>query len=225
MLMSPTLASGPRFQPPLIARPPEPDAIRLIGVTISLGRDQEVFGEGEPANHVYKVVHGAVRGFRVLSDGRRQICDFYFPGDVFGVEPRDEYRYTAEALTGTVLVVARRGVLGENSGEDGDTGAARRLWALAMSELRRSQDHAVTLGRRSASERVACFLMDMAQRLKADETIELPMSRQDIADYLGLTIETVSRTLTQLQISGAISLTSCRSVRLRKPRALAELCG
>jgi CRP/FNR family nitrogen fixation transcriptional regulator len=94
-----------------------------------------------------------------------------------------------------------------------------------MAELRRSQDHALTLGRRSASERVASFLMDLATRIGDGEHVELPMSRQDMADYLGLTIETVSRTLTQLQVSGAIGLTGCRSIHLRKPRALAELCA
>jgi CRP/FNR family transcriptional regulator/CRP/FNR family nitrogen fixation transcriptional regulator len=204
-----------------MARPAELDTIRLIGATMSLARDQEVFGEGEPADYVYSVVRGAVRGFRVLSDGRRQICDFYLPGDLFGIEPGDEHRATAEALTSTVLVVARRRVLGEDS----DTGAARRLWVLAMTELARSQDHAVTLGRRSASERVASFLMDMAQRLGSEETIELPMSRQDIADYLGLTIETVSRTFTHFQASGLISLSGCRCIHLRRRRALAELCN
>src|SRR5277367_6499241 len=109
-------ALAPRM--PQEARPaalPESDGIRLIGVTTRLMRDQEVFGEGEPADHVYKVVRGAVRGFRVLSDGRRQICDFYLPGDVFGIERGPEHRITAEALTDTMLVVARRSSLGHES--------------------------------------------------------------------------------------------------------------
>ena len=202
-------------------RSPEVDAIRLIGMTTHVMRDQEVFGEGEPADHVYKVVRGAVRGFRVLSDGRRQICDFYLPGDIFGIERGAEHRITAEALTDTVLVVGRRSALAHEN--DGAT--ARRLWELAMIELGRSQDHALTLGRRSAAERVAGFLVDMADRIGDGEHVELPMSRQDIADYLGLTIETVSRTLTQLQISALIELAGCRSIHLRKPRALAELCA
>jgi CRP/FNR family transcriptional regulator, nitrogen fixation regulation protein len=208
--------------------PPQPmadvadgDGIRLIGVTMHLGRDQEIFGEGEPADQVYKVVRGAVRGFRVLSDGRRQICDFYLPGDVFGIEPGREHRITAEALTDTILVVARRSMLSDET----DQAAARRLWSLAMTELQRSQDHALTLGRRSATERVASFLVDMANRLHSGDGLELPMSRQDIADYLGLTIETVSRTLTQLQVSGLIKLNGCRSIELRRPRSLADLCA
>jgi len=201
--------------------PSQDNAIRLIGITMHVSRDQEVFGEGEPAEQVFKVVRGAVRAFRVLSDGRRQICDFYLPGDLFGLEAGGEHRVTTEALTDTVLVVARRAALGD---ED-DPVAARRLWRLAMSELQRSHDHALTLGRRSASERVANFLVEMVERLGGGDSLELPMTRQDIADYLGLTIETVSRTLTQLQVSGLIKLAGCRSINLRKPRALAEFCA
>jgi CRP/FNR family transcriptional regulator, nitrogen fixation regulation protein len=199
----------------------ESEGIRLIGMTTHVMRDQEVFGEGEPADHVYKVVRGAVRGFRVLSDGRRQICDFYLPGDIFGIERGAEHRIAAEALTDTILVVARRSSLGD----DGAGVMAQRLWNLAMIELGRSHDHALALGRQSAGERVAGFLVDMADRIGDGETVQLPMSRQDIADYLGLTIETVSRTLTQLQISGLIALAGCRSIHLSKPRALAELCA
>ena len=208
-----------RAPAPQVSR--EPEGVRLIGMTTHVARDQEVFGEGEPADHVYKVVRGAVRGFRVLSDGRRQICDFYLPGDIFGIERGADHTITAEALTGAILVVARR----SNLSHDGSSTMARSLWDLAMIELGRSHDHALTLGRRSAGERVARFLVDMADRIGDGEGVELPMSRQDIADYLGLTIETVSRTLTQLQVSGLIRLTGCRSIHLRNPRALAELCA
>ncbi len=221
MQMSPMVTAPRPYVPTATMRTPAPEAIRLIGVTVHLSRDQEVFGEGEPADQVFKVVRGAVRCFRVLSDGRRQICDFYLPGDVFGIEPGQDRRTTAEALTDTVLVAARRSTVVE----DEDSGTARRLWALAMADLQRSQDHALTLGRRSANERVASFLVDMAARLGDVDNLELPMTRQDIADYLGLTIETVSRTLTHLQVSGLIKLAGCRSIHLRKPRALAELCA
>lgn len=207
--------------PAIVARAVEPDAIRLIGVTLHVSRDQEIFGEGEPADQVYKVVSGAVRTFRVLSDGRRQICDFHVPGDIFGLELDADHRTTAEAISETVLVVARRSTLGDER----DGAAVRRLWTLAMNDLRRSQDHAVTLGRRSASERVASFLTDMAERLGGGDVLDLPMSRQDMADYLGLTIETVSRTLTQLQVAGLIKLTGCRSIHLCKSKALVELCA
>jgi CRP/FNR family nitrogen fixation transcriptional regulator len=211
------LATAGSFPPPLA--PPESDSeVRLIGATRTYGRDQEIFGEGDPADCVYQVVSGAVRAFRVLTDGRRQIADFYLPGDVFGIELGNERRSAAEALGETVVVVARRQTLMAEPEE------GARLWRLALCQLQRSQDHVLTLGRRSALERVASFLVDMAERLDADREFDLPMSRQDMADFLGLTIETVSRTLTQLQADGLIAFSGCRRVRLARPTALAELC-
>ena len=192
----------------------------LVGATRAYARDQEVYGEGERADHVYSVLSGAVRSFRVLADGRRQISDFYLPGDVFGVEFDPDHRESVEALSETMLVVTRRCALA-----DEDDGAmARRLWRLAVDQLRRSQDHVLTLGCRTANERVASFLTDLAERIGDAGGLELPMSRQDIADYLGLTIETVSRTLTQFQVAGMIALHGCRSIHFLKRRALADLC-
>jgi len=194
------------------------DQIRLIGAAKIFGRDQEIYGEGAPADFVYRVTSGAVRCFRVLSDGRRQISDFYLPGDIFGVELDLEHRVAAEAIVDTVVIAARRGSVASQS-EQGP-----RLWRHALCELRRSQEHVLTLGRRSAVERVASFLVDLARRTDAGDELQLPMSRQDIADYLGLTIETVSRTLTQMQSRGLIGLSGCRRVRLMRPAELAELC-
>src|SRR5215469_7562676 len=202
---------------PRMAELGAPDEIRLVGVTKAFGRDQAIYGEGDGAEQVYKVISGAVRAFRVLADGRRQISDFYLPGDVFGVELDREHRSGAEALGPTILLVARRSVVAE------DPEQGQRLWRHALRQLRRSQDQVLTLGRRSASERVASFLVDLAERLRTGDEIELPMSRQDMADYLGLTIETVSRTVTQLQGVGLIRLTGCRRVRLARPQALAAL--
>jgi len=202
-------------------RSPEPsasDEIRLVGVAKSFGRDQAIYAEGDAADFVYKVISGAVRTFRVLADGRRQISDFYLPGDVFGVELDGERRSGAEAICETVLLVARRSAVAE------DPAQGQRLWRHALRQLRRSQDQALTLGRRSASERVASFLLDLAQRLGSGDELELPMSRQDMADYLGLTIETVSRTVTQMQGGGLIRLAGCRRVQLTRPAALTELC-
>jgi CRP/FNR family transcriptional regulator, nitrogen fixation regulation protein len=168
------------------------------------------------------VVSGAARAVRLLADGRRQIADFYLPGDVFGVELGERRRGAAEALGETVLLVARRTSLAGRPDQGGG------LWRLALRDLQRSQEHVLTLGRRSASERLASFLIDLAERLDAPSLrlgeFALPMSRQDIADYLGLTIETVSRTLTQLQADGLVRLNGVRRVRLPRPAALAELC-
>jgi CRP/FNR family nitrogen fixation transcriptional regulator len=198
-----------------------PEPIDFIGAVAAYGRDQEIFGQGEPARQVYKVRSGAVRCFKLLSDGRRQISDFYLPGDVFGVEAGAEHRVTAEALTDTVLTVARRAALTE--GED-QIGRAQALWRLAVADLQRSQDHALTLGRRSATERVASFLVDIANRLGNARNVVLPMTRQDMADYLGLTIETVSRTLSHLQCAGVIRIGSCRAIELLDRESLLNLC-
>lgn len=192
--------------------------IKLIGIAKTFTKDQEIFGEGEATDVVYKVAAGAVRSFRILADGRRQIADFYLPGDVFGVELGQQRRSTVEAVGDAVVVVARRATL------IADPDNADRLWRHALQELQRTQDHVLTVGRRSATERVACFLLDLAGRLGASADVELPMSRQDIADFLGLTIETVSRTLTQMQVDGLIDVSGCRRVRLIRRAVLAELC-
>jgi CRP/FNR family nitrogen fixation transcriptional regulator len=194
------------------------EEVRLVGATRSFGRDQEVFGEGEPSDYVYKVASGAVRSFRILADGRRQISEFHLPGDVFGIELDDARRIAAEAIVEATLVVARRSQL------LADAAGGSALWRKACGDLRRSQDHALTLGRRSASERVAAFLLEMAERTEAGAVLDLPMSRQDIADYLGLTIETVSRTITGLQAEGLIDARCCRRIRLLDKAALEELC-
>jgi CRP/FNR family nitrogen fixation transcriptional regulator len=204
---------------PATATPgPELGEIKLIGVAHSFGRDQQIFGEGEKATYVYKVISGAVRSLRLLADGRRQITDFYLPGDVFGVELDTEHAGSAEAVGETVLIVARRSVFAA------DADFAERLWRHALAELGRSLDHVLTLGRRSAAERVASFLIDLAARLHTHGELTLPMTRQDIADYLGLTIETVSRSLSQLQAEGLIQTGGGRQVRFMRPSALAELC-
>ena len=192
--------------------------IKLIGMAKSFSRDQEIFAEGEAADWVYKVVSGSVRQVRGLADGRRQICDFYLPGDIFGIEGGAERQAGAEAVTDAVVIVARRSSL------FADPQGAGILWRLAVRDLRRCQDHVLTLGRRTAAERVAQFMLELADRLGAGEMLELPMSRQDIADYLGLTIETVSRTFTQLQSEGLIEVHCCRKVRLARRAALADLC-
>jgi CRP/FNR family transcriptional regulator, nitrogen fixation regulation protein len=194
------------------------EEIKLTGALRAFGRDQEVFGEGEPADYVYKVASGAVRSFRILADGRRQIAEFHLPGDVFGIELDAARRIAAEAVGEATLVVARRTQL------FADEAGGPALWRKACGDLRRSQDHALTLGRRSASERVAAFFLEMAERTEAGDILDLPMSRQDIADYLGLTIETVSRTITGLQADGLIDATCCRRIRLLDKHALAQLC-
>lgn len=195
-------------------------SIRLVGVTRPYTQGQEIYGEGARADHVYGIISGAVRTYRVLADGRRQIFSFGLPGDVFGFDTGPERGMSVEALGDSMLVVTRRATLVDG----GDAALSHSLWRLAADDLRRSQDHVLTLGRRTARERVAHFLNTLAARLGGGPFLDLPMSRQDIADYLGLTIETVSRTLTQFQIDGLIRLDGCRRVALCRPRALIAFC-
>lgn len=194
----------------------------LMGATLNFGRNVEVFGEGEEAEYFYQVKTGCVRAYRILNDGRRQVCNFYLPGDVFGIEAGDEHSFSTEAVVPSTITVVKRSLL--QSRASGDSTLARQLFDLSVAELRRAQGHILLLIK-SAQERVAGFLLEMASRKKTAGEIELPMSRQDIADYLGLTIETVSRTLTQLEEAATIALPSARRILLRNRAALVRLNG
>jgi CRP/FNR family transcriptional regulator, nitrogen fixation regulation protein len=192
----------------------------MMGAPMSFTRNEEIYGEAEAADYLYKVVTGAVRMYKVLNDGRRQIGAFYLPGDMFGFEPGEEHACSAEAVgDATVLVFKRTAVLALASR---DADVARQLWEITARELDRSQKHSLLLIL-SAQERVASFLIEMAGRSRAGGEIELPMSRQDIADYLGLTIETVSRTLTQLESVGAIGVPAARRITFRNAGTLNRL--
>ena len=199
------------------------DALGVDGVRMAYGRNEEIFGESEPAACVFRVLSGVVRTYRILADGRRQIAEFFLPGDVFGLESGLDHRTSAEAVCDGEVLAMRRTQLAERASADGQV--AHKLWALTLHHLRRSEEHMLVLGRKNASERLAWFLLDMAERIPADDKVELPMSRQDIADYLGLTIETVSRTMTQLQDDAVIALPACRLVRLIDRHALAQLAA
>jgi CRP/FNR family transcriptional regulator, nitrogen fixation regulation protein len=197
------------------------DVFSLIGAPLNVERNAEIYGEGEPAEYVYCVTRGVVRTYKLLSDGRRQINAFLLPGDVFGLEDTDEHRFTAEAVCDTTVAFVKRSTLVEVAGRISDV--ARDMWMIASAELRRAHDHMLLLGRKSAQERIAAFLMEMASRADQTDLVELPMSRLDIADYLGLTIETVSRTLTLLESASTIELPSTRRIRLRNKAALSRL--
>ncbi len=197
------------------------DAFALLGASMRFDRNIEIYGEDEPAEYVYKVVSGAVRSYKLLSDGRRQIGAFHLPGDIFGLEVGDDHRFTAEAIADCVILVARRSAIIAHAARDPEM--ARALWAVTAGDLERAQDHLLLLGRKNAQERVATFLLEMAARESSATEVELPMSRQDIADYLGLTIETVSRTLTQLEGEAAIEIPTSRRIRLRDRSALRRL--
>jgi CRP/FNR family transcriptional regulator, nitrogen fixation regulation protein len=195
-------------------------ALEAMGSQMRFASNEEIFGEGEPAEYVYKVAKGAVRTYKILCDGRRQIGGFYLPGDIFGLEIGKEHQFSAEAINNVTVLVARRCSIISLAERDCD--AARELWSFTGRELNRVQEHLLLLVK-SAQQRVASFLLEMSTRLHATDAIELPMSRQDIADYLGLTIETVSRTMTQLASEHTIGLPSSRRIVLRNSRALRQL--
>jgi CRP/FNR family nitrogen fixation transcriptional regulator len=194
--------------------------IERLGTRESVAKDAEIYVQSEPVERIYRVVSGAVRTTRLLSDGRRQVGEFYFPGDVFGLETGPEHRYSAEALCDSVVLSVKRATLrsGEASAE-----LDRMIWEATAHELDRTQDHLLMLGRKTASERVASFLRGVIQRTGGQG--DLPMTRQDIADYLGLTIETVSRMLSQLQSSAVVEFDALRHFRVRNPQALERLAA
>jgi CRP/FNR family transcriptional regulator, nitrogen fixation regulation protein len=198
-------------------------SMEMMGASMPFARNVEVYGEDEPAEYVYKVISGAVRTYKLLGDGRRQIGSFYLPGDIFGLEAGEQHRFTAEAVTdSTILVIKRSAVV---SLARSDQELSHELWQWTAHELEHVQTQVLLLGRKNAQERVVAFLLEMAGRAPAATAVELPMCRQDIADYLGLTIETVSRTLTHLEQAAAISLPTARRIVLRNRAALDRLNG
>ena len=171
----------------------------------SYKRGMEIYGENEPADYVYQVKEGAVRSYKLLSDGRRQIGAFHLVGDIFGVTSGENHRFTTEAIEDTTLRVIRRRKL--VSMATTDAVLARKLLNLTAMDLRHAEDHLLLLGRKDALERVATFLLEMDMRLATAGVMTLPMARHDIADYLGLTVETVSRSLSRLRKMGALEFT------------------
>jgi CRP-like cAMP-binding protein len=188
---------------------------------MSFGRNAEIYGEGEPAGNVYKVVSGVVRISKLLPDGRRQISAFHMPGDMFGFEAGDLHHASAEAVT-PVKVIAYKWqsllMAGTRSAS-----LVRDLLNLTMVGLRQTQEHLLLLGRKNALERVAAFLLDTAKRTKSASVVDLAMARHDIADYLGLTLETVSRMFAELKERGAIKLEGARRVHLLDKEQLAAM--
>jgi CRP/FNR family transcriptional regulator, nitrogen fixation regulation protein len=195
--------------------------MRLMGAVISYPRNTEIFGEDEPADYVYKVVRGGIRTYKILADGRRQIGAFYLRGDIFGLPFGDTHALSAEAMIDAEVLVVKRSTLNGLAGRD--VSIAQELFALTSRQLQWMQRRIMLLAK-SAQERVATFLMEMAER-SSDNIVELPMSRLDIADYLGLTIETVSRTLTCLQSAALIDLPTSRRIVLRNRSALNAMNG
>ena len=199
--------------------------IAAIASRRTLAPHQSVFCEGDQADNVYEVVRGMLKLFKLLPDGRRQVTGFLSPGHLLGLAHDECYLYTAEAVTEVVLCRYPRAQFDRLIDEV--PGFARRLLAATCDELRAAQDQMLLLGRMGAAEKVASFLLAMAERGESeeddDDEILVPMARNDIADYLGLTTETVSRTLTQLKREGVISLATPAHIVLRDRARLSQL--
>jgi len=187
-------------------------ARRMLGVPKNFQGNAEIFGQGEPVDYLYEVVSGAVRSTKVLSDGRRQIGGVYFAGDIFGLEHGNEHSLGAEAVVPSTIRVIKRRTLVQLTADD--RALAEDLLAMAMCQVERMHRHELMLIM-TAQERVNSFLTEMGQRISIGDVISLPMSRQDIADHVGLTIETVSRIFTDLAGGLTIRLTSARMIVLR----------
>src|SRR5215470_5568410 len=192
----------PGSRPKILGQLGELSRARALLSEFKYARGAEIYGESEPADYIYQVVDGAVRSYKLLSDGRRQIGSFHLAGDIFGLENSTQHRFTAEAIVETTVRLIKRCSL-EHVAET-DVVVALDLLNMTTNNLQHAEEHMLLLGRKTSLERVAAFLLEMDRRLTAAGIIALPMSRRDIADYLGLTLETVSRALSCLHAKGIL---------------------
>jgi CRP/FNR family nitrogen fixation transcriptional regulator len=190
----------------ILMRPAQPTSYYPAGA--------EIYGQGDRARNLYQVTFGAVRVYRLLADGRRQISAFHLSGEVFGFEPDATHHFFAEAIGATGIRV-----LYPTPG----TNYSQEILPMVLKDLSRAQEHLLVVGRQNAVERVAAFLLDMYERQGGLSQFELPMSRTDIADYLGLTIETVSRVFSKLKEQAIIRLPTCRNVEIVRLRTLRDM--
>lgn len=200
------LLNGPTFAFPPVSQLPLPSRFYPTGT--------EIFAQGEKSGNLYQIEFGTVRVYRLLADGRRQISAFHLAGETFGFEADTVHHFFAEAVCGTGIRTFHLST---------GTNKANELLQLALRGLTRAQQHLLVLGRQNATERVAAFLVDLAVRQGGKHQVDLPMSRTDIADYLGLTIETVSRVFSKLRENGFIRLRGIRNVEIVKWEALRNM--
>lgn len=226
--MHPKDASSPagaaRLAVRALPKTPHPlQSLDNLAITVAYGRGQEICGESLPAETWYMVVAGAARRYVLRSDGRRQIMDFLLPGDFFGCTSRVEYDFTVEAVHRNTIIASYPRRRAEALA-DTDPQLAREIRMLVLEGMSRLQTQLLTVGRITAPEKVGSFLLDMAARLSPGHTdkVTLPVSRYDIADYLAVSVETVSRSLTDLKYRGVIELSGARSIKIVDRDALAD---
>jgi CRP/FNR family transcriptional regulator, nitrogen fixation regulation protein len=201
----------------------EADTLDVLGTVVTVRAGTEVYGEGDEAVAWYRVQSGVLRTCKLLPDGRRQVEDFLFAGDFFGLETDGEHNFAAEAVTSATVVRYARPRLSAAAATD--LRVATRLLDVTLAQLGKAYNRVALLGRKTAEEKLATFLLEMLDRSPDAKIIELSMSRTDIADYLGLTIETVSRTFSVLKHAGVISLPSAQRVFVVDRKALEEASG
>jgi CRP/FNR family transcriptional regulator, nitrogen fixation regulation protein len=193
-------------------------ALERIGTRLSFSRNDEIYAEGDASDCWYKVVSGTVRICKLLADGRRHIAEFCFSGDCFGVDDINERPYSAEAVDNAVVMRYRRKATEQLI--DHSAALARLLRNTMVRDLAHARGRTLLLGRMTAPERVAAFLLEMFEQRDRTKILDLPMSRNDIADYLGLTIETVCRVLSSFKREGVIAIPNPHRIELRDRDAL-----
>jgi len=210
---------APRIGELLAARFPHFESL-----VVPFDAGQEVVGEGDPTENFYLVMRGTFRAVKFTRDGRRQVFAFYVPGDICGLEPESSHKLTIEAVDAAAMAILPRPACRIRMNDDPRLNAA--LFDGATRALTLSIDHMMMIGRSSAEERLAWFLTMLSARSAPQaRVLDLAMQRQDIADYLGLTIETVSRTFTLFRDRGFLKLPRKRRVEILRPEALARLAA
>ena len=200
------------------------DLLEQFGTTVALRHDQEIHGEGGRAEFCYRIIAGCVRTVKLMEDGRRQIGEFLMAGDLLGFNVLDSYDFSAEAVTDVVLRRYPRRMVDALAGTN--LRLAQQLREMASVNLRAAYTRLLLLGRKTAAERIASFLLELSRRLPhaRPHVLELPMGRVDIADHLGLTIETVCRLLGQLRRAGTIAIDR-GSITVRDLSALQDIAS
>lgn len=203
----------------------EADPLARMGMGVRFEKNRTIYFEGDAAEHYFRVHAGTVRLCKVTEDGRRQIAAFLTAGDLFGWTDLEFYNFSAEAVTDVAVEKLSRARIEE--AVKANPALGRRVLTLLSTQLASAHDHLLLLGRMTAAERIATFLLDLVRRQQsgngAGASIELAMNRKDVADYLGLTVETVSRTMSALKRKGIIAFTEPEHVQLKQNTTLERL--
>jgi CRP/FNR family transcriptional regulator, nitrogen fixation regulation protein len=209
----------------MVAQPSAPDALDLLeqfGTTVTVQREHEIHGQGDLAEYCWRILSGCVRTVRLMEDGRRQVGEFLFASDIFGLDDLVIHEFAAEAVTDVKLRRYPRRMV--EALAESRAALARRLRTLTLNNLRVARERMMLLGRKTAMERLASFVLEMDRRSATPgrAMLDLPMSRTDIADHLGLTVETVCRVLAHLKREGTVGI-SRAGVELHDRRYLHDL--